>query len=124
MATCLEVSGATYPEEHDGKPILPLEGTSLVPIFDGKDNGKEVLYWEHEGNCAVRQDNWKLVCKFPGDWELYDLVVERTEINDLAAKHPQKLEELAGLYRDWADRCLIYPWDRLQERRRQDRHER
>ena len=73
MATCLEVSGATYPEEHNGRPILPLEGTSLVPIFDGKDNGKAVLYWEHEGNCAVRQENWKLVCKFPGDWELYDL---------------------------------------------------
>ncbi len=124
MATCLEVSGAAYPEERDGKPILPLEGTSLVPIFDGKDNGKEVLYWEHEGNCAVRQENWKLVCKFPGDWELYDLAAERTEINDLAAKHPQKLEELAGLYRDWADRSLIYPWDRLQERRRQRRHER
>ena len=128
MATCLEVSGATYPEEHDGlfntRAILPLEGTSLVPVFDGKDNGKEVLYWEHEGNCAVRQDNWKLVCRFPGDWELYDLAAERTEINDLAAKHPQKLEELTGLYRDWADRCLIYPWDKLQEHRRQRRHER
>ena len=106
------------------KPILPLEGTSLVPIFDGKDNGKNVLYWEHEGNCAVRQDNWKLVCRFPGDWELYDLAAERTEINDLTAKHPQKLEELTGLYRDWADRCFIYPWDQLQERRRQRRHER
>ena len=124
MATCLEVSGATYPEEHNGKPILPLEGTSLMPIFDGKDNGKGVLYWEHEGNCAVRQDKWKLVCKFPGDWELYDLEAERTEINDLAAKHPQKLEELAGLYRDWADRCFIYPWDKLQEHRRQHRHQR
>ena len=121
MATCLEVSGATYPEEHNGKPILPLEGTSLVPIFDGKDNGKEVLYWEHEGNCAVRQDKWKLVCKFPGDWELYDVEAERTEINNLATKHPQKLNELVGLYRDWADRCFIYPWDRLQEKRRQQR---
>jgi arylsulfatase len=124
MATCLEVSGATYPEEYNGNPILPLEGTSLVPIFDGKDNGKEVLYWEHEGNCAVRQDNWKLVCKFPGDWELYDVAAERTEINNIAAQYPQKLEELAGLYRDWADRCLIYPWDQLQERRRQRRHQR
>ena len=121
MATCLEVSGATYPEEHNGKPILPLEGTSLVPIFDGKDNGKDVLYWEHEGNCAVRQENWKLVRKFPGDWELYDLAAERTEINNLATQHPQKLEALVGLYRDWADRCLIYPWDQLQERRRQQR---
>ena len=49
---------------------------------------------------------------------------KRTEINNLADKHPQKLEELAGLYRDWADRCLIYPWDKLQERRRQRRHQR
>ena len=124
MATCLEVSGATYPEEHDGNPILPLEGTSLVPIFDDKDNGKEILFWEHEGNCAIRQGDMKLVCRFPGDWELYDLQAERTEINNIADKHSQKVKELDGLYQDWANRCFIYPWDKLQEHRRQRRQQR
>ena len=68
------------------------------------------------------KDNWKLVCKFPGDWELYDVETERTEINNLADKHPQKVKELAGFYQDWANRCFIYPWDKLQEQRRQ-RHQ-
>ncbi len=124
MATCLEVSGATYPEEHNGKLILPLEGTSLVPIFDDKGNGKEILFWEHEGNCAIRQGNWKLVCRFPGDWELYDLQAERTEINNIAHTHSQKVKALDALYQDWVNRCFIYPWDKLKEHRRLSRQKR
>ena len=60
MATCLEVSSAKYPTEHKGHKIQPLQGDSLVPIFDNQDNGKEVLYWEHEGNRAVRKGRWKV----------------------------------------------------------------
>ncbi len=124
MATCLEVSGATYPEEHDGKPILPLEGTSLVPIFENKQNGKEILFWEHEGNCAIRQGDCKLVSRFPGNWELYDMQEERTEIKNIAKRHPQKVRELEGLYQDWSNRCFIYPWDKLKEHRRLSRQQR
>ena len=121
MATCLDVSGAEYPDESNGNPIYPLEGTSLVPIFDGADNNKEVLYWEHEGNKAVRREKWKLVTKHPGPWELYDIETDRTELNDLAATHPEVVKELSGLYQDWADRCSIEPWDELLESRRRKR---
>jgi arylsulfatase len=65
----------------------------------------------------------KLVCRFPGEWELYDLQAERTEINNIADKHPQKVKELDGLYQDWANRCFIYPWDKLREHRRQRRQQ-
>ena len=95
-----------------------------TPIFNGKDNGKDILLWEHEGNCSVRRDDWKLVCRFPGDWELYNLNDERTEINNLADKHPEMVQELDSIYQDWAERCFIYPWDKLQEHRRQRRQQR
>ena len=110
MATCLDVSGATYPKEFGGHPITPLEGKSLVPAFDGKPIQREAIYWEHEGNRAVRKGKWKLVSKHPGKWELYDLEADRTELNDLAAAHPDIVGELSALYDAWAKRCNVLPW--------------
>ena len=111
MATCLDVAGAAYPTTHKGKPILPLEGKSLLPIFEGKTRAPhDVLTWEHEGNRAVRQGKWKLVSRHPGGWELYDLEADRTELNNLATQHPDKAKELAALYAAWATRCGVEPW--------------
>lgn len=119
MATCLAVAGAAYPREYNGHAIQPLEGYSLVPCFAGTAGEREVLYWEHEGNRAVRQGRWKLVSKHPGGWELYDMETDRSEIHDLAARHPDRLREMAALYETWAKRCNVLPWDKLQVRRAQ-----
>ena len=93
----------------------------MTPIFRDEPPGREVLYWEHEGNCAVRKEQWKLVCKYPGGWELYDIKADRTELNDLAAEHPEVVAELSGLYEAWASRCNVMPWAELQEKRRKER---
>ena len=61
-----------------------------MPSFASDDTGRGPLFWEHEGNAAVRVGKWKLVRKFPGPWELYDMEADRTEMNDLAAQHPDK----------------------------------
>ena len=54
MATFLEIAEGQYPR-NNGNDILPLEGKSLCPIFEGKTRaGHEALFWEHEGNRAVR----------------------------------------------------------------------
>jgi hypothetical protein len=74
MATCLEVAGARYPARFNGTKITPSEGRSLVPAFDNRPIKRDGLFWEHEGNRAVRDGKWKLVAKSPaGRWELYDL---------------------------------------------------
>ena len=65
MATCVDLAGAAYPKEFAGKPITPLEGRSLLPAFDGKPIERDAIFWEHEGNRAVRQGDWKLVAKAP-----------------------------------------------------------
>ena len=78
MATALDLAGAEYPS--DGK--IPLEGTSLKPAFQGAviERGKPI-FWEHEGNRAVRDGKWKLVAKgVKGAWELYDMEADRTEM--------------------------------------------
>jgi len=111
MATCLDVAGVEYPKTYQGRELIRLEGKSLLPIFKGKKRlGHEAIYWEHEGNRAVRQGKWKLVSAHKGPWELYDLEADRTELNNLAEKYPQKVGQLKTMYKSWAKRCDVRPW--------------
>ena len=110
MATCCDVADAAYPETYKGNRIIALEGKSLLPAFDNKPVEREALYWEHEGNRAICKGKWKLVSKHPGEWELYDLEADRTELNNLAQKYPQKVEQLKAMYESWAARCGVKPW--------------
>lgn len=105
MATCIELSGSPYP-----KNAPSLEGQSLVPVFANKATQRDAIYWEHEGNRAVRVGDWKLVAKHAGPWELYNLAKDRTEANDLAAKQPDKVLELSTKYAAWAMRANVEPW--------------
>jgi arylsulfatase len=113
MATILDVTGTEYPREFDGNPIEPLEGTSLVPAFAGGDVDRPPMFWEHEGNAAVRIGKWKLVRNYPGPWELYDLETDRTELDDLAAAHPDRVAGMAAQYDAWAARCGVIPREKI-----------
>lgn len=111
MATCVELAGAEYPREFQGREIQPLEGVSLVPAFSGQPlNRPRPIFWEQEGNRAVRAGDWKLVSKHPGQWELYDLAADRTEMHDLASQHPDRVRALAQQWQAWADRVGVQPW--------------
>ena len=111
MATCCDVGGATYPQTFNDKPIVPPQGKSLLPIFQGKQRaGHAAVFWEHEGNRAVRQGRWKLVARHGGPWELYDLDADRTEVNDLSSAQPAIARKLTALYDTWAERSYVVPW--------------
>lgn len=109
MATSVDVSGAKYPEEYKGNKIKPMEGKSLVPALSNKPIEREALYWEHEGNRAVRAGKWKLVALAKGPWELYDMEADRTELHDLSAQNPDKVKELSTMWDRWAERCNVLP---------------
>ena len=113
MATIVELTGAEYPDTFDGHAIDPLEGTSLLPMLRGEDIERPPMFWEHEGNAAVRIDRWKLVRNYPGSWELYDVETDRTELNDIAAKHPDRVREMAAAYEAWATRCGVIPREKV-----------
>ena len=118
MATLVEVAGAKHPENYGGYKIQPLEGQSLLPIFEGKSRSPpSPIFWEHEGNRAVRQQQWKLVAHEGQKWELYDVDADRTEQNNLASTHPEKVKELSGLYDAWAKRCNVMPFEQLPRQR-------
>jgi arylsulfatase A-like enzyme len=111
MATALEVAGASYPRTYEGREITPLVGKSLLPILRGeRREGHEALFWEHMGARAVRQGDWKLVSAGAREpWELYDLAHDRTELHDLAAKHPEKVQEMESRWNDWAASNQVLP---------------
>lgn len=115
MATCLELAGVAYPKTYKGNTITPAEGTSLLPLFKGKKwERKDAIFFEHEGNRAVRLGDWKLVSEYPQNhWQLYNLKADRSELNDLSSQYPQKVKELAALYEEWASRAGVVPFAQL-----------
>lgn len=117
MPTLLELAGADYPKQFAGKVLLPLEGKSLVPAFTDQPIKREALFWEHQGDKAVRVGDWKAVAQGRGAWQLYDIKRDRTELNDLADEEGEKLKELAALWKAWAERSGVWEWDELQKHR-------
>jgi arylsulfatase A-like enzyme len=115
MATILDVTGTAYPREWKGNSIVPLEGTTLAPSFRADVPGRPPMYWEHEGNAAVRIDKWKLVKKYPEPWELYDMEQDRTEMHNLASQHPEMVKNMSAKYAEWAARCGVIPREKILE---------
>lgn len=111
MATCLATAGTPAPTGRQGKTVLPPEGRSLLPAFAGQPLSRDALFWEHEGNAAVRAGDWKLVRQGrEGAWELYDLAKDRTEQTDLAALQPDQVKTLAAQWEAWAVRANVKPY--------------
>ncbi len=108
MPTIVEVTGSHYPTEYNGNQILPMEGESIMSIVEGGElTRQEVTFWEHEGNKAVREGDWKAVSTYGGRWYLYNVADDRTELYDLSTQHPDKVERFVKLWDEWAARCNV-----------------
>ena len=111
MATVVDVTGAHYPQQVAGKPIVPMQGRSMAPAFHGERLTRDrPIFLEHEGNRAVRDERWKLVARFDQPWELYDMDVDRSEINDLAATDPARVKRMAAQWDAWAAASYVDRW--------------
>ncbi|MDB5273990.1 MAG: sulfatase [Chitinophagaceae bacterium] len=121
MPTLVDLAGTKYPKEYKGNKITPTIGNSLLPLFKGQPSykGHDQICWEHEGNRAVRQGNWKLVSRYDYKnnvelpWELYDIKNDRSETNNLAKKDLVKYAELQKVYATWADQIHVVPYQKL-----------
>jgi len=112
MATAVDLAGANYPTKFRGNAILPMEGVSLRPALKGKSLGrKQPIFWEHEGNKAMRDGKWKLVQKWRGPWELYDMEADRTELHNVIAQYPEIAARLQIAWKAWEQRTFTDRWD-------------
>jgi arylsulfatase len=120
MPTIVEVTAAEYPRERAGHTVQPLEGESLLPLITGSGRFErgEPLFWEHEGNRAVRDGRWKLVAEENKPWELYDMNIDRGEMNNLAEKHPDRVKQMAAAWQAYADRARVQPFGAHRLRKR------
>ncbi|MGI9352001.1 MAG: arylsulfatase [Rhizobiaceae bacterium] len=111
LPTILEITGSSYLKELDGHAIQPYQGESLVRLLTGKDwNREQPIFFEHEGNCAIRLGNFKLVRQYGFDWELYDMDIDRTELNNLIGKNVPLENDLLAQYSNWATQTGVMDW--------------
>ena len=84
-----------------------------MDVFRGKDwERKQPIFWEHEGNAAIRLGQFKLVRLHDQPWELYDMEADRTELANLAGRHAQFEMELKKQYHAWAEKVGVMDWNR------------
>ena len=120
MATCIDIARIDYPKKFNGNTIQPYEGKSLLPAFNNKTIKREFIFWEHEGNRAIRVGNWKLVSQTKKNkvvgaadedaWELYDMDNDPSETNNLTIQFPAKVKEMAAMWEKEAVRTKAKPW--------------
>ena len=114
MPTLAAMTGSRYPETYDGHAIQPMEGENLIPALKENKQVRETpIFWEHEGNRALRIGKWKIVSGFKNKtfqpWELYDMSTDRTEMHDLSTRYPDRLSEMIAEYEKTAERVGVIP---------------
>jgi arylsulfatase len=122
MPTLLDFAGGKYPQKMNGEKIQPMEGISLIPAMNGAKAVREnPIFWEHEGNRAMRSGDWKLVSAYDyserkfNAWELYDMKNDRSELNDLSSSFPEKTVQMIEEYNKWAERVGMISKEVLDE---------
>jgi arylsulfatase len=115
MPTLCQAAGTTYPETHVGRKITPAPGISMLPYIGGEemDATPRTLYWQHENHAAIREGDWKLVTsndRDPAAWELYNLVEDRSETEEVGKDNPQIVERLRARWNGWATEANVLPF--------------
>jgi len=114
MATCLDIANVDYPKTFNDNVIKPIDGKSMLPIFKNDSKVHDTLYWEHQGNKAIRIGDWKLVSKLEKNkWELYNLAIDRTETKNLSTQQPKRVAQLRKAYNTWAKASNVEPWESM-----------
>ena len=115
MPTFLELANARHPSL-ENQAIPPMMGKSLIPLLTGKTDTihlNEGVGYELHGRRAYFKDEWKIVhLSIPfgnGEWQLYNLNDDPTEINDLSNEYPEKRKELIAAWNEYSEKVgMVY----------------
>jgi len=101
--TFLDLAFAKYPDSYKGNSTIPLHGQSLMPIFKGeqKKGNDHYISGHTEKFRMFRKGDWKIVKENNGDWELYNMAADPSELNDLAKAKKEELEKIVDAYEEY-----------------------
>lgn len=103
MPTFIDAARTRYPWFREGRRVLDARGISLIPLLEGNSvKREEPLFFEHEGNQAIRDGDWKLVLRVGGSWQLYNLAEDRTELVNRIEEFPDRFLVMRNQWRVWA----------------------
>jgi arylsulfatase len=109
--TILDIADASHSEEFEGRPVLPLQGQSVLSLLAGQADsaypGASQVGYELFGQKAYFDGDWKILLMPPpfasGEWELYDLKNDPGETKDLSSEYPEKVEEMVALWEQYSE---------------------
>ena len=97
--TFLDILNLSYPDSINGHRTLPLHGSSLLPVFKGETREEPNYFISGLDRFRMfRSGDYKIVRLNGGEWELYHIKNDPTELVDLAGKLPDKVRELSNYY--------------------------
>ncbi len=114
LPTIMEVTSSPMLDTVGERMVQPVDGESFLPLLAGRPWTRgQPIAWEHEGNCAIRRGNLKLVRRFDHPWELYDKERDRTELHDLAPRNDSLRKDHESNYGAWSRRVGVQDWQTL-----------
>lgn len=124
MATCVELAGAEMPSD-----VPPCVGSSFVNALKGDSEvanrpiHDSPMFFEHEGNAAMRDGDWKLVREYKKPWELYNIAEDRTELNDLSTAESDRRDRMVAAWEAWATKTEVAFPERYNMYQEMKKHE-
>ena len=110
MPTLLEITGSELPSTWPNRELRPISGVTLTPAFHGESlMRQQPIHLLFSRDRGLRDGDWKIVSFKSEPWELYNVAEDRTELNDLAAKHPELVTKMAQKWTDMSRSILRAP---------------
>lgn len=111
VPTVLELTQAKRPTRFNGQALLNMEGRSFLPVFKGKALPERALGWEFNTRRALYKGDWAVQRQAApygtGEWELYNRKLDPSYLHNLAAQHPDKIQELSQEWQKYAQRVGV-----------------
>lgn len=110
LPTVADFAGAELPDEWPGRELEPVSGISLRPVIEGRSIKKRPpIHFLFSADRGLRDGDWKLVSFRSQPWELYNIAEDRTELNNLAPAHPEKVARMSHRWHDMTENVLKAP---------------
>ncbi len=110
LPTLAELCNAPIPQTWPERELEPVAGTSLAPILAGRPLGdRPPIHLQFSTDRGLRDGKWKAVSFRSQPWELFDITADRTELNDLAQQHPERLAAMVKQWHELAERHYHIP---------------